>query len=158
MLDRIAQLAPSWGSTGGAADYGQAIVELFAYVGDQISYEQDAIATEGFIGTARRRISLRRLGVLVDYAMHDGCNARVVLQLQIATSSFTPTKGATQFLTRCSSFPVGLPIGSDTLREALRTAPQIFEPLEWPTMHKDHNALSLYAWSDDLCCLAPRRK
>jgi hypothetical protein len=153
MLDRIAQLSPAWGPTGGAADCGQAIVELLAYVGDQISYEQDAIATEGYIGTARRRISLRRLGVLVDYAMHDGCNARAFLQLQIATPTFTPTKGATQFLTRCAGFPVGLPVGSDALRQALQMAPQIFEPLEWPTMYEDHNALSFYTWSDDLCCL-----
>jgi hypothetical protein len=153
MLDRIAQLSPGWGSPGGAADYGQAIVELLAYVGDQISYEQDAIATEGYVGTARRRISLRRLGVLVDYTMHDGCNARAVLQLQIVTPTFTPTKGAMQFLTRCSGFPVGLPIGSEALREALQTMPQVFEPLEWPTMYEDHNALSFYTWSDDLCCL-----
>jgi hypothetical protein len=153
MLDRIAQLSPAWGPTGGAADFGQAIVELLAYVGDQISYEQDAIATEGYIGTARRRISLRRLGVLVDYAMHDGCNARAFVQLQIAIPSFTPTKSATQFLTRCSGFPTGLPIGSDALQRALQTSPQIFEPLECPTMHQDHNAISFYTWSDDLCCL-----
>jgi len=152
MLDRMATLAPDWEQTG-AADYGQALIELLAYVGDQISYQQDAIATEAYLETARRRISLRRLAVLVDYAMHDGCNARAWLQLQVTAPSFTPTKGATQFLTRCPGLPTGLVIGSRQLTEALLMGPQIFEPLEWPTLHAAHNQISFYTWGDDRCCL-----
>src|SRR4029077_19199669 len=50
--------------------------ELLAYVGDHLSYYQDAVATESYLGTARRRISLRRHARLVDYVLHEGCNAR----------------------------------------------------------------------------------
>ena len=38
------------------ADLGMALVELLAYVGDYLSYQQDAIATEAYLGTARRRV------------------------------------------------------------------------------------------------------
>src|SRR5690606_5996430 len=39
-------------------------------------YYQDAVAQEAYLGTARRRISVRRHARLVDYFLHEGCNAR----------------------------------------------------------------------------------
>ena len=59
MLDRLALLVPDWRERN-AADLGIALVELLAYVGDHLSYQQDAVATEAYLGTARRRISVRR--------------------------------------------------------------------------------------------------
>ena len=56
MLDRMAVLAPGW-TERNAADLGVALVELLAYVGDYLSYQQDAAATESYLGTARRRVS-----------------------------------------------------------------------------------------------------
>jgi hypothetical protein len=44
-----------------------ALVETLAYVGDHLSYTQDAVATEAYLGTARRRTSLRRHARLLDY-------------------------------------------------------------------------------------------
>jgi hypothetical protein len=59
MSDRMSQLVPDWQQSS-LADYGMALIELLAYAGDQLSYQQDAIATEAYLETARRRISLRR--------------------------------------------------------------------------------------------------
>ena len=75
ILDRLSQLLPTWGGSS-EADIGIALAELLAYVGDSLSYKQDAIATEAYLQTARSRISLRRHALLVDYHVHDGCNAR----------------------------------------------------------------------------------
>jgi hypothetical protein len=50
---------------------------MLAYAADQLSYYQDAVATEAYLGTARRRTSARRHARLVDYFMHDGANARL---------------------------------------------------------------------------------
>ena len=58
------------------ADAGIALVELLAYVADELSYRQDAVATEAYLATARRRTSLRRHARLVDYVVHEGANAR----------------------------------------------------------------------------------
>ena len=57
-------------------DLGVTLVELLAYVGDYLSYYQDAVGTEAYLGTARQRISVRRHARLVDYQLHEGCNAR----------------------------------------------------------------------------------
>ena len=54
MLDRMAVLMPQWQERN-PADLGIALVELLAYVGDYLSYQQDAVATEAYLGTARRR-------------------------------------------------------------------------------------------------------
>jgi hypothetical protein len=56
-------------------------------VGDYLSYYQDAIATEAYLGTARQRVSVRRHARLLDYAMHDGCNARVWVQVRVTTDA-----------------------------------------------------------------------
>jgi hypothetical protein len=58
MLDRIALLSPQW-TERNAADLGVALVEAVAFVGDYLSYQQDAIGTEAYLGTARRRVSVR---------------------------------------------------------------------------------------------------
>ena len=59
MLDRMAALMPEWRERN-PADLGITLVELLAYVGDHLSYQQDAVATEAYLGTARRRVSVRR--------------------------------------------------------------------------------------------------
>jgi predicted phage baseplate assembly protein len=152
MLDRMAYITPQWQQSS-AADYGVALVELLAAIGDELSYQQDAIATEAYLETARRRISLRRHALLVDYPMHDGCNARAWLQLQVEPSSFTLTQAGTQFLTRCAGFPVGIESGSSELRDAMLLSPVVFEPLHAPTLYAAHNQISFYTWSDARCCL-----
>ena len=82
ILDRITQLVPGWRERS-AADLGVTLAELIAYAGDQLSYRQDAVATEAYLETARLRTSLRRHALLVDYHLHNGCNARVWLHLTV---------------------------------------------------------------------------
>ena len=75
LLDRLAVVMPDWRERN-PADLGVAVVEALAYAGDYLSYAQDAVATEAYLGSARRRASVRRHARLVDYVMHDGANAR----------------------------------------------------------------------------------
>ena len=82
MLDRIGALDPDWRERH-VPDLGIALVELLAYVADYLAYRQDAVATEAYLGTARRRISVKRHARLVDYPMHDGCNARAWVQVLV---------------------------------------------------------------------------
>ncbi len=80
MLDRMALLVPTWKERN-PADTGIMLIELLAYTADYLSYKQDAITTEAYLGTARKRSSVRRHARIVDYFMHDGCNARVWMQI-----------------------------------------------------------------------------
>lgn len=156
LLDRMSQLVPQWRQSS-AADTGIALVELLSYVGDHLSYQQDAIATEAYLDTARRRISLRRHALLVDYPMHDGCNARAWLQLQVNAASCTLPVTGTQFLTRCPGFAPGIETGSKQLQEAMLLQPTVFEPLPIATglltLFKAHNEMLFYTWDNERCCL-----
>src|SRR5206468_1474717 len=81
--------SPEW-TERHAADIGITLVELVAYVADYLAYRQDAVATEAYLGTARKRVSVRRHARLVDYPMHDGCNARVWVQV-VLDNTASPT-------------------------------------------------------------------
>lgn len=153
ILDRITQLAPGWRERS-AADLGVTLAELVAYAGDQLSYRQDAVATEAYLDTARRRTSLRRHALLVDYHLHDGCNARVWLHLTADADNVALSKAATRF---CTSLPGVAPRLTPATPEddaALRARPVIFEPLHDAVLHAAHNELHFHTWGDRRCCLA----
>ncbi len=95
MLDQIALLIPDWQERH-PADLGNVLVEILAYAADYLSYTQDAIATEAYLGTARLRRSVRRHARLLDYNLHNGCNARtwVHIALQPSAGDWRLPKGA----------------------------------------------------------------
>ncbi|RCV89150.1 putative baseplate assembly protein [Billgrantia montanilacus] len=149
MLDRMAQLMPDWRERN-AADLGITLVEALAYTADRLSYAQDAVATEAYLATARRRSSVRRHARLVDYRMHDGANARVWVQVQSSADGITLQAG-TRFLTRVNSFEPVIP--EDDEEAALRLSPLVFESLHAKTLTVVENAMPFYEWSDAECCL-----
>lgn len=151
MLDRIAVLMPQWGERN-PADIGIALVELLAYVGDQLSYEQDAVATEAYLGTARRRVSVRRHARLVDYFMHDGCNARAWIQVLVNDDNVTIPKG-TQLLTRLDTEAVRIAPNSRAYDDALAQNPEVFETMYDARLFRAHNTLTFYTYGAQECCL-----
>jgi hypothetical protein len=84
ILDRFALNVPAWTETH-VPDIGITLAELLAYAADQISYHQDAIATEAYLDTARFRISARRHARLLDYKIQEGCNARAWVSVETDT-------------------------------------------------------------------------
>jgi hypothetical protein len=135
MLNRIAAQVPGWDDTN-AADQEVALVELLAYAADRLSYEQDAVATEAYLGTARRRVSVRRHARLLGYRMHEGCAARTFVHVPVA---------ATQTIDAGARFRTGT---------ADDHAVQVFESLHSLAARPEHSMIRLHTWSDDLCCLA----
>lgn len=86
MLSRIASLSPD-AATGHPADLGTVLIELLASAADELSLYQDAVVTESYLATARLRTSVRRHARLLDYAMHDGCSARVWITVMVTPSA-----------------------------------------------------------------------
>jgi hypothetical protein len=154
MLDRLALLSPDW-TDRSPADLGIALVELFAYVGDRLSYAQDAVATEAYLGTARLRKSVRRHARLVDYAMHDGCNARTWVQVRV-NADVTVAPSQLRFLTRLPDLPRRIVPGSRDEATAEASGAQWFEPviaeldrsLPVPplSLFAAHNEIPFYDW------------
>ncbi len=152
ILNRITQLVPGW-TDHNPADVGVTLAELIAYVGDQLSYRQDAIATEAYLSTARLRRSLRRHALLVDYHLHDGCNARSWIQLQAGADNVALPQAGTRFYSRLTGMAPRIAPGTPDDEEALRRGPTVFEPLHDATLYQAHNEISFYAWGDRRCCL-----
>lgn len=80
MLDHLAANGPEW-TERHLADLGVTLVETLAYVGDYLSYYQDAVAAEAYLATARQRRSVRGHARLVDYVLGEGVSARTWVQL-----------------------------------------------------------------------------
>ncbi|MFI6655748.1 putative baseplate assembly protein [Streptomyces sp. NPDC050523] len=162
LLDRLALTTPDWIERN-PADLGVTLVELLAYTGDQISYQQDAVATEAYLDTARRRVSVRRHVRLIDYAMHDGCTARAYVTVRTAGDA-TLAPGTFRFASvdvrsldphdRPEPGPV---IDEDDLGDLdERGSVQVFEPVvaEDPLeLRVAHNAIRLWTWGGEVCAL-----
>ena len=150
MLDRLSLLAPGW-SERSAADVGVAIVELLAYAADNLSYRQDAIANEAYLATAHKRISVRRHARLVDYLLHEGCNARAWVHVEV--NAIQTLARGTAMLTRTADLPVRLVPNSKEVEDALRAGATVFETAHEAELRPDLNELLIYTWGDMGCCL-----
>ena len=158
MLDRMALLVPEWRERN-PADIGIVLIELLAYAGDYLSYRQDAIATEAYMGTARRRTSLRRHARLVDYFMHDGCNARTWLHIELNQGfgnvelKTEHNNEKTKVLTKGRNLPTIFRADEKNFEVALEQSLKIFELLHDITLDSRHNEMQFYTWLQDECCL-----
>jgi hypothetical protein len=153
MLDRIAVLAPGWKETH-VADLGVALVETLAYAADHLSYQQDGVATEAYLGTARNRISLRRHARLVDYRIGEGCNAHAWIFLTLApASNNVPVPVGTLFYVRVPGVPtMAAPSGPIAQQLAASGAPT-FASLQQAVLFQEQNVMNFYTWGDADCCL-----
>jgi hypothetical protein len=122
---------------------------LVAYVGDQLSYQQDAVATEAYLLTARSRISLRRHALLVDYRVHDGANARAFVCVSVAVPVFMDHT-VTRFYTITPGAPATL-LGNE--QAALDAGVVVFEPMQDANLFPELNTMNFYSWGDLNCCL-----
>jgi hypothetical protein len=146
-------IMPDW-TERHVPDIGITLVELLAYAGDYLSYYQDAVATEAYLDTARLRTSVRRHARLVDYFMHEGCNARA--WVSVATGADVTLPADISFITGM----VDLSQGRRSLTWAdLQTTPfaeyEVFEPIERQErpIYTAHNRIHFYTWGDSECCI-----
>jgi Baseplate J-like protein len=151
MLDRLSLTVPGW-TERSAADVGVTLVELLAYAADNLSYRQDAIGTEAYLHTARRRVSVRRHARLVDYHLHEGCNARAWVRFEVAGNNLALARG-TQLLSKVADAPPVLRPASRELAEAIAAGVTVFETVRDELLHADLNRFDFYTWGDSACCL-----
>lgn len=157
ILDRLALIMPDWKERH-VPDLGIALVEVLAYVGDHLSYYQDAVATEAYLDTARQRISVRRHARLVDYTLHEGSNARAWVTLWVS-QQYLPLIPDDFYLITDPGIAASGTIHDHT--ELPRTLPRpylVFEPLVEDRktkikLYEDHNEIGIYSWGDEQCCI-----
>jgi hypothetical protein len=158
MLDRMSLLMPEWKERN-PSDLGITLVELLSYSADYLSYRQDAIATEAYLDTSRKRISVRRHARLVDYFMHDGCNARTWLHLNVGENIngvHLPKgngAGTTRVLARQDGLPAVFKIDSKEFKSAIDNGAKVFELMHDIDLFTAHNEMKFYTWIGEQCCL-----
>jgi len=152
MLDRMAVTAPTW-TERHPSDLGVALVEQLAYAADHLSYQQDAAATEAYLGTARSRISLRRHARLVDYRLDEGCNARTWVYLNVNGDVSLPQ--GTLMFPRMSGLTPQVNPNTNAADSLLRNSSVIFASMQDALLREEQNEMNFYTWSDSDCCLAP---
>jgi hypothetical protein len=181
ILDRLALIMPGWQERH-VPDIGIALVEVLAYAADRLSYYQDAVATEAYLNTARQRISVHRHARLVDYPMHEGCNARAWLCVEVEDYlELDPDDTAFVTSLRDARPQTGVILAEHELQEVPGDRYEVFEPLvarrdeeasyqvtrehlRWVVeevnrqpepikLYRAHNRIRFYTWGDQECCL-----
>lgn len=154
ILDRMSLTMPEWNERH-VPDIGVALAEILAYAGDHLSYYQDAVATEAYLDTARQRISVRRHARLVDYRMHEGCNARVWISVQVSQDIAFAAK---EFYFITSINGLSPEVSENDLSQIPASKYEAFEPLTDNPEQKiefwqSHNEIHFYTWDHQECWL-----
>jgi hypothetical protein len=149
LLERMAFYVPDWEERN-PSDLGVTLIEVLAYAADYLSYYQDAVATEAYLGTARRRISVRRHTRLLDYRLHEGTNARVWAQISIASQGAWEAglrlAAGTRLLTASQRLPGLIEDGSRDYRRALEEGALVFQTLHPAVLYPEHEEMLIYTW------------
>jgi Baseplate J-like protein len=159
---RFNQIIPEWKEKS-AADLTIVLIELLSYIGDHLSYYQDSVSTEAYLGTARKRISIKRHVRLLDYFIDEGSNARMWVCFKIKPSNDEDLEG--HILKKFTKVLTGEPtkdkknslsvwISGDELQEILSQQTTIvFETMHDVRLYASHNEMFFYTWGETDCCL-----
>ena len=151
--DRLSLVTPGW-TDRSPADAHVVLVELLADLGDRLAYEQDAAATEAYLGTARSRISLRRHARLLDYTVDDGANATAWVHVQVTPNGTLDGQvlpAGSLVLTGAGGGRAGVPPAE--LAAELRAGAIVFETTAPISLSSRHNRIRIHTWSDTDCTL-----
>lgn len=114
LTDRIPLYLPEWTSRSNN-DFGIALLQMFAYVGDLLGYYLDRLAGEAFIFTATQPQSIVNLANMLDYQPTLSGGAVAALQITVASSIVGPITipAGSQFQTMSSSSQPSLVFETD---------------------------------------------
>ena len=146
MLDDLALRLPDLVDDNAAAQ-SMAIVELLAFAGDDLSYYQDAVGTEAYLGTARLRVSVARHAQLLDYWISEGVNSRVWVKVLIAadTPAGAVLPAGTALLTEAPGLAACVADLAD-LDAAVSQGARVFETMEDLEVGLELQDLALHDW------------
>jgi predicted phage baseplate assembly protein len=149
LLNVFAQDMPDW-SEQHIPDVMIMLAELFAFAGDDLSYYQDAAATEAYLQTARQRTSIRRHARLVGYPFHEGCHARAWVFLDVAADG--------QLALESVTFTAETPTNTVTFTPLHAILPAPYSAGETPvgrqsagavvSLVQAHNEIKIWGWGE----------
>lgn len=108
LLEVMQQLAPEilpeWTDYSQQTDFGNALLQLFAHMGDIIAYHQDRLVSESFLGTARERTSVIEHLKLIGYRLATAVpsSAELTLEFPAAAADTVRVSKGDAFATKSS--------------------------------------------------------
>lgn len=139
------------------ADFLITLIEAISFKFDtDIFYLIDSLSAEGSLTTATSRISMKRLLRLIDYYMHDGCNARTWIFFELAKETntfFIPSKTKLLTLTSGITTATNKTVSSKDLEKALENGSLVFETMYSLNLYASKNKIYFYSWGGSKCCL-----
>lgn len=149
LFERMSFYVPDWRERN-PADLGVTLIEVLAYGADYLSYYQDAVATEAYLATARRRVSVRRHTRLLDFRLHEGTNARVWAQIWIAgegaAAAGVRLAAGTRLLTSSQRLAGCVEDPSRDYSRALEEGALVFQTLYPVVLYPEHEEMVIYTW------------
>lgn len=105
MTDLIPVKLPEWTGFESPADFGSVVLQLFAHMGDILSYYQDRVASECFLTTATSRRSVIQHLRLIGYALATAspAAARLTVSMPATFAGSVTIKRGDAFATRSQS-------------------------------------------------------
>ena len=94
---KLGQYGQAWEATD-PSDFGVALVEAFAYVGDITNYYIDRVANEAYLTTAIQRSSILKLASALNYTPAGFIQAQVDLEVTNSTDEQIVIPQGTQFM------------------------------------------------------------
>ena len=88
----IPEKLPEWTDYESQADFGNVLLQLFAHMGDILSYYQDRVANESFLGTAQQRRSVIQHLRLIGYQLSTAAPASATLTLTVPVDVPKPSR------------------------------------------------------------------
>jgi hypothetical protein len=128
LISAMMARVPNWQPTS-RADLDMVLIDLISAAADELSDYQDRVINEAFFGRARNRVSLARHARLMDYHIHQGCQASTWLAID-----------AQRQVTLESGFQVWV------RGEEYDNTSAVFETRESVLLDPAINCLGLYTW------------
>lgn len=122
LLARKQELLPEWTSEA-PSDFGVVLIELFAYVGDILSFYGDRVATEAYLSTATQRRSLLALAEMLDYQVTNNVPATVDVTFHVTADVTIPAGTQVQTSNRAAIEAGEEAVVFEVAEDTLVTAP-----------------------------------
>lgn len=105
MTELIPSKLPEWTGFESPADFGNVLLQLFAHMGDILSYYQDRVVSESFLTTATSRRSVIQHLRLIGYTLATAspAAARLTISAPAAVTSSVTIRRGDAFATRSQS-------------------------------------------------------
>lgn len=122
------------------ADLHVTLVELFAYLGDLLHYRLDRVATEMWLGSARRRANVTRLARVVDYPVQPAISAATAVQVVVSRVPGTDPRADVLAGDVDTDARTGDTVAPSATCFTLESA---------STVYSSHDEIGLYDWTED---------